>query len=302
MGKNVPIQGILPALLTPYDASGNVNLEEIKKHLDFLIERGVNGIFALGTNGEFLLLTPDEKRKVIQTVVEHVHGRVPVVVGVGSPGTRETIELARFAANAGADALSVITPFYYPWRREGILAHYLNIAEAVDHPLFIYHIPHLSGSKLTVELLAELAEIPQIQGIKDSSRDLTWFYRAVEAVPRWTFLMGTDALIYPSLLLGAKGAVSAIANAFPELLVSLYNAVVEDDLKRAKGMQDKVLQIRAIFEQFPYLAGIKAAAELRGLAGGAPRLPLIGLNEGDRADLQARLKPFLLEVGRGVQG
>jgi len=167
---------------------------------------------------------------------------------MGCISTRETIELSKYAEKAGAYAVHIITPYYYPTTQNGIIKHYRKIAESIEIPIIIYHMPPRTGVKIDVSTLLKLVEIPNIVGIKDSSMDVIWFYRAITAVrekrPDFIFFSGNDILICTYLTLGANGAVSAVANVFPEIVVQLYEEFKKGDLARAKEIQNKLLKIR----------------------------------------------------------
>ncbi|MDN5320691.1 MAG: hypothetical protein PWP49_1111 [Thermococcaceae archaeon] len=291
-------EGIFPPGITPFK-NDEVDEEKLTEYLDFLIKGKVHGLFMLGTNGEGPLLTFEEKKKVIKITVEHVNGKIPVIAGTGCVSTKETIELSKYAEKVGADAVHVVTPYYYPITQNGIIKHYRKIAESVEIPIMIYHIPPRTGVKIEVGTLLKLAEIPNVVGIKDSSKDVIWFYDAITAVrekrPDFIFFSGSDALIYTHLTLGANGAVSAVANVFPEIVVQLYEEFKKGNLDKAKEIQDKVLKIRAALQKgFPYMAGVKGALKLRGMDFGDLRSPLESLDEEGLKELERRLKELNL--------
>ncbi|MFQ5795746.1 MAG: 4-hydroxy-tetrahydrodipicolinate synthase [Candidatus Bipolaricaulia bacterium] len=282
------LHGIITPTFTAFDDDGELDVEGTSKHLEFVIRGGVHGVFVLGTNGEFPLLNFEEKRRVIETAVDQAAGRVPVLAGVGSAGTAETVALSQYAERVGADGVVVVTPYYYSLSHAGALAHYRAVAESIDLPIFIYHIPPRTGNTLSLETLEALAEIPNVRGIKDSSGDLNWFYQAVQRIEDFTFLIGNDALIYSALSLNATGGVSATSNVFPELVVGIYEAFISGDLEEAKRLQDQVTAIRATLMEWP-ISGFKAALELRSLSVGGPRAPLTRLGPEEMEKLHSQL-------------
>lgn len=290
-------EGIFPPAITPFTKDEEVDEEKLTEYLDFLIKHGIHGIFLLGTNGEGPLLTSEEKERVIKTAVEHVNGKIPIIAGTGCTSTKETVKLSKYAEKVGADAVHIVTPYYYPVTQNGIVKHYTKIAESVEIPIIIYYIPSRTEVKLEIGTLLKLAEIPNIAGIKDSSKDVIWFYNAITAVkknrPDFIFLGGSDALIYSHLILGANGAVSAIANVFPEIVIQLYEEFRKGNLTKAKEIQDKVLRIRQVLKKCPYLAGIKAALKIRGIDMGELRSPLVFLDENHLKILENELNSIM---------
>ncbi|ADT82999.1 4-hydroxy-tetrahydrodipicolinate synthase [Thermococcus barophilus] len=288
------IEGIFPPVVTPFKEDESIDEERFASFLEFLVKRKVSGLFLLGTNGEGLSLENEEKIRIMEIAVETVKGKVPVIAGTGAITTRETIKLSKEAERIGVDAIHVIVPYYYPLSREGILRHYAKVSQEVDLPILIYYIPSRTGNKIDVKMLCELAKLRNIIGIKDSSKDVTWFYNAIMAVkkenPDFVFLGGSDALIYTHLMLGGNGAVSAIANAFPEIVIELYREFRAGNLAKAKEIQDRILIIRQILKKYPYLSGIKAALKLRGIDMGVLRSPLVFLNEDQLQCLREELK------------
>jgi len=282
-------QGIIPPTLTAFDPDGSLNLAKTQGHVNYVIEGGVHGVFPCGTMGEGPLLSFAEKIQVIEAVVQAASGRVPVLAGVGCPSTHETVELAQEAERVGADGVIVVTPYYYPLNDEGVLAHYRAVTEAVTIPVLIYHIPSRTGNRLPVELIPRLAEIPGLAGVKDSSGDVSWLQSAMTSAPGWRFFVGSDALLTVGLALGAHGAVSGVANIFPQLVVSLYDAAQEGDWQRAQELQAKVLAVSRAIKAGAYLSGVKAALRILGRDLGDPRLPLVGMSSEQEEELRQQL-------------
>ena len=274
------LRGVVPPIVTAFEADETVDHETTAAHARFVVEGGVHGVFPLGTNGEFALLTPEERRGVVETVVEEVEGDVPVIAGVGAPSTHETIDHARHAEGVGVDGIVVITPYYYPLDHVGTVEHYRRVADAVSIPIYVYHIPGRTGNALSGETLATLAEIDGVAGCKDSSKDVPWLVGAIDAHPELTFLSGSDSLLFAGFEIGCSGAVSAVANAFPELVVELFEAYDDGDERRASELQSQVLSVREGFKAGgSYMAGVKSALRLRGFDAGPLRTPLRLMND-----------------------
>lgn len=290
---SLDVRGIVPPIITPYDEEGEVDEEKLRRFIDYVMSGGVHAVFPLGTNGEGPLLTMAEKKRVIETTVEHIAGRIPVLAGTGSPSTKESITLSQHAEVVGADAVCVVNPYYYPTTQSGVVEHYRKIADSIDIPVYVYYIPGKTGNNINVEKIAKIAEIPGVIGLKDSSKDIGWFYNSVNRIREkdldFSFLGGSDALIYTHLSLGSAGSVSSVANVFPELVVTLYEEYQEGRFKKAKEVQDRVLTLRGILKTGPYLSGVKEALKVLGFDFGQTRSPLQSMSEGQRTNLRKKL-------------
>jgi 4-hydroxy-tetrahydrodipicolinate synthase/2-dehydro-3-deoxy-phosphogluconate/2-dehydro-3-deoxy-6-phosphogalactonate aldolase len=283
------LRGVVPPTVTAFDADGAVDHEATAAHAQFVVDGGANGVFPLGTNGEFPLLTGDERRAVVETVTDAVD--VPVIAGVGAPSTRETVANARHAETTGADGVVVVTPYYYPLDGDAAVRHYRAVADAVDCPVYVYHIPSKTGNDLSLSTLDRLAAIDGVAGVKDSSKDVPWLAQAIDAHPELTFLAGSDSLLFAGLEIGCAGMVSAVANVFPELVVDLYDAYDAGNEAEANRLQSRVFDVRSALKRGPYMAGVKTALSLRDLdfdAGGL-RAPLRSMDDDGRAALQSEL-------------
>jgi len=284
------LSGVVPPTITAFTEDEAVDYEATVAHAQFVVDGGAHGVFPLGTNGEFALLTGEERRQVVEAVCEGVD-RVPVVAGVGAPSTHETVQHAEHAASAGADGVIVVTPFYYPLDDQAAVAHYRAVAEAVDVPVYVYHIPSRTGNALSLDALAEIATIDGVAGLKDSSKDVPWLAQATDRVPELTYLIGSDSLLVPGLDAGCAGTVSAVANAFPELVVDLYDAYRAGEDARARELQSTVYDVRDAIKDGPYMSGVKTALSLRELdfEPGPLRSPLRRMDEAETDRLAARL-------------
>jgi len=288
-GANDPLDlhGVVPPTITAFREDESVDYEATAAHARFVVDRGADGVFPLGTNGEFPLLTPEERDDVVEAVVETVGDDAPVIAGVGAPSTRQTVAHAERAEMVGADGVVVVTPYYYPLDHDAAVQHYQRVAESVDIPVYIYHIPSKTGNSLSLSTLDALAEIDGIAGLKDSSKDVPWLGQAIDAHPELTFLAGSDSLVFPGLEVGCTGAVSAVANAFPELVVDLYEAYDAGEEDRARELQSEVYDVRSALKRGPYMAGVKSALDLRdlGFDPGPLRSPLRKMDDADREAL-----------------
>ncbi|MFB6220156.1 MAG: dihydrodipicolinate synthase family protein [Halolamina sp.] len=291
------IHGVVPPTLTCFHDDGELDPDTTAAHARYVVEGGAAGVFPLGTNGEFPLLGADERVRVIEAVVAEVGDEVPVIAGVGTPGTRRTAAAAERAVSAGADGVVVVSPYYFPVDDQGQVEHVRRVAQAIDVPVYVYQIPSKTGNELSLDALGELAAIDGVAGLKDSSKDVPWLGQAIDETPDLTFLVGSDSLLVPGLDLGCAGLVSAVANVAPELVVSLYDAYDDGDRERARALQSTVYDVRAALKRGPYMAGVKTALSLRqaGPDPGPLRAPLRGMAETDREALAADLDVLALD-------
>jgi 4-hydroxy-tetrahydrodipicolinate synthase len=240
--------GLMPAMVTPFDNRGEVDLDATEAVIERFIEAGVSGISPLGSTGEATHLTFDERKRFAEEVVRIVGGRVPLVVGVGTSGTRETVELARHAEGAGADAVLVVSPSYWKVGEEALFWHFATVAGSVGISVFIYNLPMLTGVDLSPSLIARIAaECPNVSGLKDT---VTEYFHTVGVLrevkrerPEFTILSGWEDLILPSLLAGADGSICAFANVAPELFVDLVRSARDGDLESAAELHRRVLSL-----------------------------------------------------------
>ena len=212
------IGGIIVPILTPMNEDESVNLDALRVQIDRMIDAGVHGIFCFGTNGEGYILTDEEKEAVLEATVEQVNGRVPVYAGTGCVSTAATIRMSQRAKAIGADALSVITPWFAAASQTDLYEHYRAVAQAVDLPMILYNIPARTGNALAPATVEKLAQMDTIVGVKDSSGNFDNMLQYIEKtrdVPGFRVLSGNDSLILWNLLAGGSGAVAGCANVFP---------------------------------------------------------------------------------------
>jgi 2-dehydro-3-deoxy-D-pentonate aldolase len=263
--------GLMPAMVTPFDERGEVDLGATEAVIERFIEAGVDGISPLGSTGEFSHLTGEERKRFAEEVVGIVGGRVPLVVGVGSSGTREAVELARHAESVGAEGVLVVSPFYWKVGEEGLFRHFAAVAEAVEIPVLVYNLPMLTGIDLSPSLIARIAaECPNVSGLKETVTE--YFHtvgvlREIKSVrPDFSVLSGWEDLILPSLLAGADGSICAFANVAPELFVDLVHSARDGDLERAAELHRRVLTLTTLGAYSdPPISAIKLAMNKLGV-------------------------------------
>jgi len=267
------ISGIIPPLLTAFDKHGNLDEKAQREIVSFLIDK-VQGFYPCGTYGSGPLMNVDERKRVAEVVIDEVAGRVPVIMHVGGASTRSVIELAKHAEEAGADAVASVPPIYYGFKEPEVERHFKALVDAVSIPVFVYNNPKTTGVSVSPDFLSHLAEMG-IAGVKDSSFDIMVFYGYLRTVTKKDFIpvIGTEALILPAVSMGARASVSGLANAIPEPVVELFNAVKQGDLETARPLQSKVSTMRDIMHYAPTLPMIQAVLRERGVNAGYPRLP-----------------------------
>jgi len=243
------LQGIFVPMLTPLNADESVDLPSLRRLVDFLVGAGVHGIWAMGTTGEFAGLAETERARGVQATVEQVARRVPVIANIGDSSTALALRHARHAAQAGADALALTPPHYYPHSMDEMLTHFRALKEAFpDLPLLIYNIPQTVKVKMTLPTTLQLAREGTVQGIKDSQNDLRWFrmlalgIRAEKLEEQFRLFLGTRILIDAALVVGAHGAIPATSNVAPAAAAEAWEAAVLGDLALAARAQEVVLR------------------------------------------------------------
>lgn len=269
------IKGIIAAMQTAMHEDGSIHEEELRRQINRQIEAGVDGVFCLGTNGEFYILKEEEKLRVMEIFVEEVKGRVPVYAGTGCIGTKDTIELSGKAQKLGVDVLSVITPYFAAMNQDEIYTHYKAVAKNVDLPIVMYNIPARTGTALAPATVGKLAKIPNIAGVKDSSGNFNNILQYIDMTKEEDFsvLSGNDALILWTLLAGGTGGITAIANILPKIMVSIYENFRKGDLEAAKKAQASIGPIRDCFKYGNPNSIVKCATNLIGQPVGPCRAP-----------------------------
>jgi 4-hydroxy-tetrahydrodipicolinate synthase len=290
MAKHKP-KGLIVPILTPFDAHGNLDIESLEKHVDFMLEGGVYGLFPLGTAGEFALLSREERLSVIETVVKRVDGRVPVYAGVADPGTDNAVNYAKAAKDLGADAVVATTPYYFKTDEEGLLNHFTSIADEAGIPLIIYNIPSWTYQPVSISVAEKLADHDLVIGMKYTTNDLRSFLKYVNLLGgRISMLIGSDSLFYQALELGADGAVLGGANVAPKIFTKIYTAFVRGERDKALESQKMVLPIVDIMELGTFPSALKEAMVVMGRPLGGVRKPLTQLSDSDKKRVVESLK------------
>jgi 4-hydroxy-tetrahydrodipicolinate synthase len=272
--------GILCALITPFRPDQTVDVPALGEAVEFLIHAGVHGLFVLGTTGEGPLLDQAERRQVAESVIERVAGRVAVVVHCGAPDTKTTAELARHAERTGADGTAAVVPYFFAHDRAALFDHFRTVAEAGPSiPHYVYENPERVGYSAGVPLVTRLVnEVPTILGVKDTGDTIGKITSYVTQPGRpIQVYVGNNATIFPALVVGARGAVSAMANAVPELVVAVYEAWRDGRPEEARDRQFVLARLTAALAGVPFVPGVKHLMARRGIAPGGCRAPLVSL-------------------------
>ncbi len=289
--KHEIFSGVCTALATPF-CEGKLDLASLAAITERQVDAGVSAVCVAGTTGEAATLSEIEWQSALKTVTEAVSGRIPVVVGVGTPSTEVSCRRASFARASGADALLVVTPYYNKGTSDGLVRHFHEIATAGDLPVIAYNVPSRTGRDLTLSLYRRLAEHPLILGVKEAGGGFERLYPLIASLgERLSIYTGNDSAILPAIAMGCRGVVSVLSNLLPRETVALTDAILAGRLTEAQELQYRLLPlIDALFaETNP--APLKCAMELLGHCTGELRLPLAPVS----AELRAQLAG-LLEV------
>jgi len=289
------IYGIISPHIVPFTPDGEVDVNRLEEYIRWLVDKGVNGLFPLGSYGGGPLMNLEERKLCAEIITEAVDGRIPIICHIGAQSTRDSIELAQHAERIGMDAVASYPPTYYRHVPENVKAYYQDILNSVSVPVFAYNYPKLVGYEIAIDLLAQLADMG-IAGIKDSSMNLVYLQQAMNAVSRPDFIWvsGNPPIMLAAYMLGVVACVAGTANAFPEFTRSLWDAIQRGEYKEARELQKKVTRLVELINITTDVIGIHEILRLRGFDfGGYPRAPLRPCTDKQRANL----KQGLLELG-----
>ena len=283
-------KGSMPALVTPFK-NGAVDLDTLKKLVEWHIDQGSHGLVPVGTTGESPTLTYEEHELVVAQVVKAAAGRIPVIAGAGSNNTTESMHFMRHAKEVGAAAALVVTPYYNKPTQDGLYAHFKTLHDSVDLPIVIYNIPGRSVVDMTPATMGALAQLPRIVGVKDATGDLARVCaQRISCGKDFLQISGEDATAHGFNAQGGVGCISVTANVAPALCAQLQNATLAGDFKTALEIQDRLMPLhQAIFTE-PGLVGVKYAMSLLDLCSAEVRLPLTPLTDGTKEKVKAAMR------------
>lgn len=293
--------GVIPALVTPLDADGELFEQGLRDVIDFTLAGGVHRVFVLGSSGEIYGLSTAQKRRVVEITVEHVAGRVPVYAGASEITTRDCIATAAMVREVGGVAgLSVLTPYFMTPTQDELVQHYTDIAASTDLPVILYTNPAKTHVTLSIDTVMTLADIDTIVGIKDSGGDLAYTAELiVRRPPGFAVIMGRDTLILDALAAGADGAIASTGNVAPATVAGIYDAFVAGDLTRARALQDALTPLRNLVDKATFPVVLKEGLRLAGVDAGVCFAPARALDEPWRSEL-ARVVADILVLGNGI--
>ncbi|TWU21185.1 putative 2-keto-3-deoxy-galactonate aldolase YagE [Novipirellula galeiformis] len=286
----ISLRGIVPPLVTPLAARDELDHEGLARLLEHVIQGGVSAVFILGTTGEAPSLSYELRREMIRQTTRIVAGRVPVLVGIADTAFMETVHLAQYAAECGADAAVLTTPYYFPAGQTELTSYVQSIVPLIPLPVMLYNMPGLTKVWYEIETLRTLSSIESIVGVKDSSGDLEYFGRLCQLKqerPDWSILLGPEALLQEAHQLGGDGGVNGGANVLPKLFVECYNALRDGDEATAAERRATILEFQKIYDVGKYasrhIKATKSALSLIGICSDLPADPFHRFHEPARA-------------------
>ena len=284
------------ALVTPFQTDGSIDTQALKQLVQLQIDGGTDFLVVQGTTGESPTLSQDEKRLVLDTVLEVNNGRLPVVYGIGG---NNTAGLAALFQNlpSGVDGILSVSPYYNKPIQKGIVAHFKQVASYTDLPIILYNVPGRTGSNMSVETTLELAELPNVVAVKEASGNMEQIMDIIrQRKPGFGVLSGDDNLTMPLIAAGADGVISVVANAFPERFSQMVHASMANDLTLAKAAHYDLFNVTKMFFEEGNPGGVKVALAARGLMQETMRMPLFPVSEGLRARIQAETTRLLASL------
>jgi len=299
------LQGIIPPLITPLSDRDQLDIAGLERLVQHIIAGGVHGLFILGTSGEGPSLSHRLQRELVERTCQLVGGKVPILVGVTDTSAEESLQLAKFSAEQGADAVVLAAPYYFPMHQDDLVTYCQWFASESPLPVVLYNMPSHSKVDYAVDTVARLAQVEKIIGLKDSSGQVLYFQKLLAIAadrPDFSLLMGPEELMAESVLMGGNGGVCGGANLVPDLYVELYNAAKQQDLLLVHKLQQRVLRLSAkLYGTAPaptsYLTGIKTALSLAGLCSDRLAEPLYQMSP----DLREHISQHMRDLGLRVE-
>ncbi len=289
------LKGIFPPIATPF-IKGKVAYDKLASNVEKWGKTGIRGFVVLGSNGEFVFLSEEEKREVVKTVVNAAPEDMMIIVGSSCESTVETIRLTQDCSKLGAHAALIVTPSYYggQMNTEALIKHYTTIADNSSIPIVLYNVPKFTHINLGVDIVSSLSKHPNIIGIKDSSGNVNQLGEYLNNVDEdFNVLVGTAGALLGALTLGCAGGILALANVAPEICVKIFNLVQDGNIEEAKKLQLKMIPVNKAITATYGISGLKAALDMVGYFGGETRLPLLPITENEKRKIEEILKKGL---------
>lgn len=279
------IQGIIPALVTPFGDREQVDFQALRQLINHLIEEGADGFYVGGSTSECFLLTTEERREVLRVAVEETAGRVPVIAHIGEMSTAKAAALAEYAARLGVDAISSVPPFYYKYSLEELTQYYNDLCSVTDRPMIVYSIPAMSGVSFTAENLGPILENPQVQGLKYTSYDLFELEKIHRRFPDLKLFNGHDELLANALPVGITGAIGSTFNIMEKRYKAIWAAYEQGDVKKAADLQHRVNTVTEGLIRTDVIRSVKYILTKQGIPCGNSRRPFAPLKDQEKAFL-----------------
>jgi len=293
--KSLPFTGSCVALVTPFYSDGSLDLPSLGRLIDFQVSSDTDAILVLGTTGESSTMTDKERRECISYAAEKVGGRVPLIVGTGTNRTAYSVELSKFAHDAGCDGVLVVSPYYNKASDEGLVRHFTAIADAADCPTILYNIPSRTGVNIPLSVYERLSDHPNIVGIKEASGNISYAADITSRVgDKLALYSGNDDQTLPICALGGVGVISVAANIIPERMHALAESATSGDTRGAALLQRELHDLFGVLFCEVNPIPVKAVCEIMGLCGGTLRLPLCEIGKDNLARLTDVLKKYRL--------
>ncbi|WP_414468558.1 4-hydroxy-tetrahydrodipicolinate synthase [Methanobacterium sp. ACI-7] len=279
------LEGTIVAMVTPYTKSDEIDEEGIRENINYLIEKGVDGILAAGTTGESATISHDEHRKLVDILIDEVNGRITTIAGAGSNSSKEALGLVKHAEDTGADAALVITPYYNKPQPHGLVEHYRLMNDSADIPIVVYNVPSRTGTDIDVDTIGKVAQFDNIVAIKEANPDMDKISKIVKKIQEvdqtdnFVILSGNDDLTLPMIAMGGKGVISVVGNVDPARMSQMVNYALEGNFKDAAKVHYKLYDLMKVLfvESNPVPA--KTALNMMGRPAGHVRMPLAPLKE-----------------------
>ncbi len=288
----IDLNGILPPIPTPF-INEKVAYDKLADNIERWNATGLKGFVVLGSNGEYVALSEEEKRAVVDTVVQSAGDKMGIIAGTGCESTFETLRLTEDCAKLGAHAALVISPHYYGGRMNeaALVKHYTAVADQSPIPILLYNVPKFTHINLAANLVAHLSEHPNIIGLKDSSGNVIQLGEIINAAAKeFNVLVGTAGVLFSGLTIGCVGGINALANVAPQQCVAILDLVRAGDLDAARQLQLKMLPVNQAVTAVYGVPGLKTAMDMLGYFGGDPRLPLLPSSKSEKSEIKAILK------------
>jgi len=289
--------GVTTAMVTPMCENGEINLNQTRELTNFLIDKGVNCLYPLGTTGEMFKLSVAERKQIAETVIQTAKKRVNVFIHVGAMNQNDTLELAAHAYEAGADGIGVVTPVFFGTNEQEMEAYYATISKSLpkDFPIYLYSIPQLSGNELTLPVVENLVgKYENIIGIKYSYPDFVMMkdYLSAGREKNISALTGADSLFLPALAMGCDGVISGVSCVFPEPFVEIYKAYQDKEIDKARELQSQADKLITILKGGANMSYFKKALEYRGIKAGSVKAPQLDIGKQEEKELIEKLEEW----------